>query len=80
MDELKTIKIQLLVNDKPFCGIRSTSSCLDFKSLFNDFKKQIDIILENGYCGNEKVIDLINKGQFTGWDEFNVKKLKQNYD
>lgn len=73
MNELQTIKLQLLVNDKPFCGIRSTGVYLDIRYLFDEFKKQIDNILENGYCGEEKIADIINEGRFTGWNEFNTK-------
>lgn len=72
----KTIKLQLLVNDKPFCGIRSTGVCLDVRYIFDEFKKQIDNILENGYCGNEKIADIINEDRFTGWNEFNSKTTR----
>ena len=65
----KTIKLQLLVDDKLFCGIQSTSVYLDVKYLFDEFKKQIDNILENGYCGEEKIVDIINDNRFPGWNE-----------
>lgn len=65
----KTIKLQLLVNDKLFCGIQYTGVYLDVKYLFDEFKKQIDNILENGYCGEEKIVDIINDNRFPGWNE-----------
>lgn len=73
MNELKTIKLQLLVNDKPFYGIQSTSVYLDIKYIFNEFIKHIDNILENGYFGNEKIVDVINDNRFTGWHQYKTR-------
>lgn len=33
-------------------------------------------ILENGYCGNEKIADIINEDRFTGWNKFNSKTTR----
>ena len=70
---MNTLSIKLLINDIPLvqmqqCNIPEIP--LNIQYLFNEFVKQVNNVLENGYCGNEKLVDSINNGKFTGWNKY----------
>lgn len=66
-----TIKLELILNNNILASLRyssSESTPLDIQYIFNEFVKQINNILENGYYGEKKLKETINSGKFIGFD------------
>lgn len=53
---------------------------LNIQYLFNEFVKQVNNVLENGYCGNEKLVDSINNRKFTEWIDIISSGIKNPHD
>ena len=65
--DIKTNTLELTLDNKILARLKYCSigdNPINIQYLFDEFVKQVNNVLENGYYGNEKLKDAINNNRF----------------